>query len=200
MPANAVLYGCGMYQPGGGMSDGRYIALLRGINVGRAKRVAMADLRALVEGLGYSEVRTLLNSGNVVFTASKTTDGRAASAIEEAITEQLGISSRVTLLNAAELAGVVKDNPLLDIADNPSRLLVALPTSKSDTTLLTPLLKEKWGAEVLALGERAAYIWSPGGISESRMAEAVARILGDGVTSRNWTTIQKLHALAMEGN
>jgi uncharacterized protein (DUF1697 family) len=181
------------------MPTGRYIALLRGINVGRAKRVAMADLRALMEGLGYSEVRTLLNSGNVVFTASGTSTGKAASAIEQSLAEQLGISSRVTVLDAAELAGIVKGNPLLDGIDNPSRLLVAVLASKSDCKLLKPLLDEEWAPDALALGERVAYIWCPRGISESQLAESVGRIAGDAVTSRNWATILKLHALAMDG-
>jgi uncharacterized protein (DUF1697 family) len=182
------------------MRDKRYVALLRGINVGSAKRVAMADLRALVQGLGYSEVRTLLNSGNVVFTASGTTTGKAASAIEQSLAVQLGISSCVTVIDAAELAGIVKENPLLDISDNPSRLLVAVLASTSDSKLLKPLLDKEWRPDVLALGERVAYIWCPRGISESQLAEQIGRVLGDAVTSRNWATILKLHALATEGN
>ena len=71
------------------MKTTRHVALLRGINVGRAKRVAMAELRALIEGLGYGDVRTLLNSGNVVFSASAATAGNAASRIEEALAKKL---------------------------------------------------------------------------------------------------------------
>jgi uncharacterized protein (DUF1697 family) len=181
------------------MSDKRYIILLRGINVGRAKRVAMADLRSLVEGLGYSEVRTLLNSGNVVFTASGTTTGKAATAIEQSLAENLGISSRVTVLTATELAGIVEANPLLDIADNHSRLFVAVLASKSDLKLLKPMLDEDWSPDAIALGERVAYLWCHNGLSESKLAEAVGRALGDAVTSRNWATILKLHALATDG-
>ena len=77
------------------MAAGRMVGLIRGINVGRAKRVAMADLRALVEGLGYGDVRTLLNSGNVVFTAPRTTTARAAARIEEGLATQLGVPARV---------------------------------------------------------------------------------------------------------
>lgn len=64
---------------------GRHVALIRGINVGRAKRVAMADLRALVEDLGYGDVRTLLNSGNVVFTSARRPPAKAAARIEEGL-------------------------------------------------------------------------------------------------------------------
>jgi uncharacterized protein (DUF1697 family) len=135
----------------------------------------------------------------VVFTAKGTTAGKAASDIEQAITEQLGFSSRVTVLDAAELAGIVEGNPLLEVADNPSRLLVAVLSRKSDRKLLKPLLDKEWGPDQLALGERAAYMWCHNGLSESKLAEAVGRALGDGVTSRNWATILKLHALATDG-
>jgi uncharacterized protein (DUF1697 family) len=177
------------------MKTTRQIALLRGINVGRAKRVAMADLRALVEGLGYGDVRTLLNSGNVVFTVPGKSKGDVASHIEKAIEVQLGVSSRVTVITAAELAAIVEENPLLEIADNPSRLLIAVLNDKSDRTRLEPLLKEDWAPDALALGQRVAYMWCAGGLLESRLADTVGRVLRDAVTTRNWATILKLHAL-----
>lgn len=177
------------------MTAGRQVALLRGINVGRAKRVAMADLRALVEGLGYGDVRTLLNSGNVVFTASGVAPGAAAARIEGALAARVGVSSRVTVLTAAELAAAIEENPLLEVADNPSRLLVAFLANAEDRRL-KPLEKQDWSPEALALGPRVAYIWCPEGILASRLLEAVGRALGDGVTTRNWATVTKLQALA----
>ena len=105
---------------------GRYVALLRGINVGTAKRVAMSELRALVEELGYSDVRTLLNSGNVVFTAAKAEPREAALRIKKALEGKLGVSARVTVISDEELADVVAGNPLGKVADNPSRLLVGI--------------------------------------------------------------------------
>ena len=171
------------------------IALLRGINVGRAKRVAMADLRALVANLGYSDVRTLLNSGNVVYSASRATPSAAAARIEKALAKELDVSARITVLSAAELAVVVADNPLLHVADDPSRLLVAVLNSLADRPKLAPLVKQAWGKEVLALGTRVAYLWCPGGILASKLANAVNRALGDGVTARNWATVLKLHAI-----
>lgn len=178
------------------MIAGRQVALLRGINVGRAKRVAMADLRKLVEGLGYSDVRTLLNSGNVVFTAPGVAPGDAAARIEEGLVARLGVSSRVTVLTAAELAAAVEKNPLLEVADNPSRLFVAFLANPKDRSHLTPLAQQDWSPEVLALGPRVAYLWCPEGLLASRLPEAVGRALGDGVTTRNWATVTKLQALA----
>ena len=176
------------------MSGGRQIALLRGINVGRAKRISMADLRALVETLGYRDVSTLLNSGNVVFTAKSVAAGGAATRIEKALATRLGISARVTVLTAAELASIVAENPLLGIATDPSRLLVAVLFSSSDRARLKPLLAQDWSPDALAVGERVAYIWCPPGMLQSPAAEAVGRALGDAVTTRNWATILKLHA------
>ncbi|HET7322375.1 MAG TPA: DUF1697 domain-containing protein [Longimicrobiaceae bacterium] len=173
----------------------RQVALLRGINVGRAKRVAMADLRALVEGLGYTDVRTLLNSGNVLFTAPDA-PGESAARMEAALAERLGISSRILALTAEELATVVAENPLAEIAENPSRLLVGFLFDPEDRKRVEPLLKEDWGSESLAVGSRAVYYWCPNGVLEGALAPAIGRVLGDAVTARNWSTVQKLHALA----
>jgi uncharacterized protein (DUF1697 family) len=175
--------------------DRRHVALIRGINVGRAKRVAMADLRALVEGLGYTDVRTLLNSGNVVFTAPGGASSEAAARLEEGMATRLGVSARVTVLDAAELAAVVAENPLRGVASDPSRLLVAVLRDPADRARLEPLMARAWTPEVLALGPRVAYLWCADGILASRLPEAVGRALGDGVTTRNWATVTKLHTL-----
>jgi uncharacterized protein (DUF1697 family) len=175
---------------------GRYVALIRGINVGRAKRVAMADLRALVEGLGYRDVRTLLNSGNVVFTAPGKAAATAASRIEKAMAARVGVSARVTVLAAAELSEAVRENPLVDRARDPSRLLVTVLSRPADRARLEPLAREDWAPEALALGRRVAYLWCEKDLLESPLAEAVWRELGDAATSRNWATLTKLNALA----
>lgn len=174
----------------------RYAALLRGINVGRAKRVAMADLRALVEELGGRDVRTLLNSGNVVLTAPGSEPKTLASRIEGALEKKTGISARVTVLTATELDRIVADNPLLDVATSPSLLLVAVLAEPADRALLEPLLERDWRPGALALGERVAYVWCPNGTLESPIPAEIERLVGDAVTSRNWATIGKLHALA----
>ena len=177
------------------MAAGRQVALLRGINVGRAKRVAMADLRTLLTDLGYSDVTTLLNSGNVVFTAPNSSTSESAARIEKALAAKLGLASRVTVLNAVELADIVAKNTLLQMAHDPSRLLVVVLSNVNDRLLLEPLLRQDWSPEMLAAGTRAAYIWCPAGILESRAVTAVARVLRDAMTTRNWATISKLQAL-----
>ena len=176
--------------------DGRHVALLRGINVGKAKRVAMADLRGLFEDLGYREVRTLLNSGNVVFTSPSKVPATAAARIQTAMAAKLGVSARIMLLSAAGLATVVAENPLGKIAKDPSRLLVCVLADPADRSKLKPLLKQDWGKETVAVGTHAAYLWCPEGILASPAYEALARALGDKVTSRNWATVLKLQAMA----
>jgi len=174
------------------------IALLRGINVGRAKRVAMADLRTLVEGLGYGDVRTVLNSGNVVFTTPRAAPGNAAARIEKAMVAELGVSAQVTVLTAKEFAGAVTDNPLLEVAKDPSRLLVAVLSNPAELSKLEPLIKQDWDPEALAIGTRVAYLWCAEGILASPLAKAVSRILSDALTARNWATVMKLHALTKD--
>ena len=173
-----------------------HVALLRGINVGRAKRVAMADLRALVEDLGYRDVRTLLNSGNVVFTIPASVRGDPAARIEQSLAGRTGVESRVTILTGAELASAVAKNPLAKLARNPSRMMVAVPRRPADRASLLPLGRRDWSPEAFALGARVAYLWCPEGIIESPLAQAVGRAMGDAVTTRNWATMTKLHDLA----
>jgi len=172
----------------------RDVALLRGINVGKAKRVAMADLRAVVESLGCRDVGTLLNSGNVVFTATKS-DGLAAR-IQKAVAAKTGVTARVTVVTADDLATVVRENPLVDVATDPSRLLVAFPADLADRAKLVALAKQDWKPEAMAVGSRAAYFWMPDGVADSRVAKALDKALRDAVTSRNWGTVLKLYAMA----
>src|SRR5688572_25813382 len=150
-----------------------YVALLRGINVGKAKRVAMADLRAVIESLGYANARTLLNSGNAVFEATRALRKDAAEQLRQALQKKSGVSSRFTLRSSAQLAAIVEANPLLDLATDHTRRFAAF-----------------------LIGPGVAYIWCPNGLLESKATVAVGKALGDGVTVRNWATVMKLTALA----
>lgn len=156
----------------------------------------MADLRAVVERLGYTGVSTLLNSGNLVYTApGRLRDGSAAR-IERAIAAELGVQSRVTVLTASELGAIIDANPLVAIADNHSRLLVLVLADAGLRPSLEPLAGRDWSPESLALGERAAYVWMPAGVLESPLMTEAGKVLRDGVTGRNWATMLKLRALA----
>jgi uncharacterized protein (DUF1697 family) len=171
-----------------------HVALLRGINVGKAKRVAMADLRALCEGLGYGNVRTLLNSGNIVFSAPRA-DARAAAKIEKEIASRLGLDSRVLVITGEELDAIVAENPFAECETNPSRFLVTVLATSANRSRLEQLARQNWGAERLGIGSRAAYLWCANGITESAAVIALGKALGDAGTSRNWATMKKLQAL-----
>ena len=177
------------------MSD-RYVALIRGINsVGPARRVAMADLRGLFEALGFRDVRTLLNSGNVIFSAPDIVRGDVPARIERGLASKLGLSSLVCVLSSRDVAAVVRNNAFSDIATNPSRLLVVVPRTRSDQRRLQPLLKERWTPEALALGKRVAYLWCANGVAKSPLCAAVDRALKHMGTARNIATFTKIMTL-----
>ena len=176
------------------VANTQQVAFLRGINVGRAKRVAMADLRKLLGDLGFAEVRTVLNSGNVVFDAGQVAPAEAAVRIEEALVLKLGVAARVTVLSAAQFAELIAQNTLAPAADA-ARLLALVLNNPADVQRLVPLLQQSWQPEALALGQWAAYAWCPDGVLASKVLAALGAMLGDGVTSRNWATMHKLKLL-----
>jgi uncharacterized protein (DUF1697 family) len=168
-----------------------YVALLRGVNVGRANRIAMADLRAAVEELGYTEVRTLLNSGNVIFCAPAGAAGVAEASIAAALAK-LGVTTRVIVLPVAELHDILAAHPFPDIVTDPARLLVAVFAGGAPLPRVAALAAQDWGIDRMALLPRAAFLWCASGILESPLLKAFSRAAGDTATTRNWTTMTKL--------
>ncbi len=173
----------------------RRVALFRGINVGQAKRVAMADLRRLFVALGHADVTTLLNSGNVVYSPAYESAEVDALAIETGLAAKLGVKARVTVLDGREIVKAVEENPLADSADNPSRLLLMVLHKCESGAKLKPLLKETWSPETIAIKRRIAYLWCPNGILGGRLWKAADRLVGDEGTARNLATMTKLAAL-----
>jgi uncharacterized protein (DUF1697 family) len=176
----------------------RYVALFRGINVGKAKRIAMADLRALLGRLGYTDVATLLNSGNAVFTGPAS--GKHAAHIRAAVAKKLGVDAHVIVKSAREIAAIVADDALARVATDHSRLLVALCDDGKALVALAPLAAGDWGRERLHLGKHAAYLWCADGILESKLAERLLKDLKGTGTTRNWATLLKIHALLTDGS
>ena len=172
----------------------RFVALLRGINVGRNNRVAMADLRQILTGLGYTDVRTHLQSGNAVFTAP----GRASTverAVERELTDRTGLAIRVFVRSRDDLAAVIADNPLP--ATDPSRLLVSFLDRAPRAADLGGIGPDDYAPERYALGRREVYLWLPGGITGSKLVKALTdQRVGAEATSRNWNTVTRLLALA----
>jgi len=176
------------------------VALLRGINVGKsANRIAMADLRKLLERLGHSNVRTLLNSGNAVFRATRGNGPALAKAIENEISARLRLSVPVVVLTAAELDAIIKDNRLRQASAKPAQFLVAFVQRPEAFSKATELLSLAWEPEGLAIGSRAAYLWCANGIIESRVAKAFTKATGEAATTRNWAPVLKLQAMLADG-
>lgn len=174
----------------------RYAALLRGINLGGHKRVAMADLRALLSGLGYADVRTHLNSGNGVFTASVTDAAALESEIEAAIAKDLGLDVRCLLRTGGELRTMIDGNPLAAVATNGSRMMAHFLSAPPDPALLAEHDPVGLAPTEIAVGDRVIYQWCPNGLMAAPPAAAYAeKHLKVAVSTRNWNTVTKLSAL-----
>lgn len=177
----------------------RYVALFRGINVGKAKRIAMADLRALLGRLGYADVATLLNSGNAVFTGNAEPAATHAARIREAVRAKLGVDALVVVKSAREIAAIVAGNVLAKHATSDSRLLIAVTGDARRLAAVRGLMSKAWGAERLHVGKHAAYLWCANGILESKLAGSLLQGLEGTGTTRNWATLNKIHALLGAG-
>jgi uncharacterized protein (DUF1697 family) len=171
-----------------------YLALLRGVNVGRNNRVAMADLRALLTGLGCSSVRSHINSGNLLFTAEQADEDRLARRIETAMRKELGLTARCVVRSRDHLRRVVEANPLADVATDPARTLVIFLSAPPDPARLAALDPAEYAPDVFAAGERELYLWLPEGFQRARINQAVVEeaLHEPAATARNWNTVTKL--------
>jgi uncharacterized protein (DUF1697 family) len=177
-----------------------FVALLRGINVGQAKRVPMAELRALLSGLGYTGVATLLNSGNAVFHAPGGKPAKHSADIAAAIATQLKVEVPVIVKSASELAAVLSENPIKVGADEHSRFLVAFVQEAKALSSLAAIEPFVVPPEQFSVGKNAAYLLCAKGILESKAWEALLGKAGKAATTRNWATVLKLQALVNKAN
>jgi uncharacterized protein (DUF1697 family) len=172
----------------------RVVALLRGINIGPSKRIAMADLRALVESLGHTDVETYLQSGNVVFTPKRRAKELGES-LTAAIREATGHDVPVVVRTAAELARVVEASPYP--VDDPTRVVVAFLADEVDLGDLSLGDLSAYLPEELTISGRELYVSVPNGQAKSKLMEALTkRTLPTTVTVRNWRTVEALAAMA----
>ncbi len=173
------------------------IALLRGVNVGGANRIAMADLRGLTEGLGFTRARTLLQSGNVVFDAGPGADAAVEASLERALADRLGLVVDVVVRTGEAWRALIAANPLAEPArDDPAHLLLHVLKTAPDPQAESRLAAAIAGPEVARLVGQAAFIHYPAGIARSRLTNAVIdRAVGARGTARNWNTVLKLAAM-----
>ena len=182
-----------------------HVALLRGINVGGHNKVAMADLRKVVTGLGHQDVTTYIQSGNVVFGSEPADATVLASTLEEELAERLGIRSSVVVLSRRELSQVVADNPYpqetnpkcLHAVFHPAQIT---PEALAALAAAEGLARDPGSRDEAAVVGRVLFLHTPDGLGRSELAARLARPASakrpeTGGTARNWATVSKLMEL-----
>lgn len=173
----------------------RHIVLLRGVNLVKRNRVSMPELRRLLEAAGFGDVRTYVQSGNVVL-SSRAASARVGADVRAVIKRSLGLDIPVLVRSRDELAEVVRRNPLRAIATNPRRYLVTFLEREVPPGFADDLAGVSRQEPFTVIG-REIYSWHPDGIGRTPLWERLAsRSLGVAGTSRNWTTVNALLAMA----
>ncbi|MHA4946938.1 DUF1697 domain-containing protein [Micromonospora sp. SD19] len=172
----------------------RYVALLRGVNVGANTRLAMADLRRIVTDLGHEDVRTYLQSGNVTFGSTVRDAEKLAAGIERALTDELALSVPVLVRSGRELAAIAGGNPYADRDDDPTRLLVAFLATAPERSAVDALAVP--GGENVSFtvtGREVFLHYVDGGYGRSKFTNAyLEKKLGVVATTRNWKSVRAL--------
>ena len=174
-----------------------FICFLRGVNVGGKGKVPMADLRTLLEGLGFEKVKTLLQSGNVVFAAKGGTATALAGKIEAAIARRFAYQSDVHLLTPPELRCIVEANPYpAEAKKDPSHLVVRFVAKPLDKAAQSALAATAAEGEKFKVTPGALFLYYAHGIARSKLGSTLDRKDGPRGTARNWNTVTKLLDLA----
>ena len=164
--------------------------MLRGINVGGRAKVGMADLRAVFESLGFDDVATYIQSGNVVFGSAKPV---RPAAVEECIAAELGVHPTVVVRTAAEMAAVVQANPFLAAGIDVATLHVTFLADKPKATVDVPAGQP----DELAVVGREVYLRCPNGYGRTKLDNTfLEKRLGVAATTRNWKTVTTLAEMA----
>jgi len=171
------------------------IVLLRGVNVGAHNRIGMPELRELLEGAGFADVRTYAQSGNVVL-SSRASPERVGRECEQQIASRFGLDIKVVVRTRDELAEVVRRDPLGKVAVNPKRYQVTFLSAELEPEAVRKLEAAVAAGEQFVVLGREIYAWHPGGARSRLWALLAGRGLGVTATARNWTTVTKLLELA----
>ncbi|MBX3565441.1 MAG: DUF1697 domain-containing protein [Sphingomonas sp.] len=171
----------------------KWAAMLRGINLGK-RQLKSVELKAVVEGMGFTEVKTILASGNVVFEAGDARSEALERDLHAALEKATGLKSEVFVRNHAELEKVVKANPFPDEARaRPSFLVVSFHRAAPDQAAIDKLLDSYEGPERMKVVGRELFTDFPDGQGRSQLIPAMQKAkLSQGNTGRNWNTVMKL--------
>ncbi len=175
-----------------------YIALFRGINVGGHNKMPMKELASLLEGLGLVGVRTYIQSGNVVFRASKGTAAQWSETIRTAVEGGFGFSPWVLVMEASALAKAAAANPYPQAEADHKTLHLFFLAAKPKSNDLEAMDRIKTPTESYTLLGTVFYLHAPDGIGKSKLAERTERLLGVEATARNWRTVREVLALASD--
>ncbi|WP_374776407.1 DUF1697 domain-containing protein [Streptomyces sp. NBC_01310] len=173
----------------------KYAALLRGINVGGSKKVPMAELRALLEGLGHGDVQTYLQSGNAVFSSAKKDPGRLARELEKTIEAHFGFRVACLVVDGAYLRAVADACPFPAAELEGKQLHATFFSEQPGAERFAALDEAAYLPEEYRLGDHVLYLYAPNGLGRSKLAEALAKpavVKGIDATTRNWNTVAKL--------
>jgi uncharacterized protein (DUF1697 family) len=176
---------------------GTHVALLRGINVGGKNKLAMKRLVALFEAAGCEDVRTYIQSGNVVFESPAALAKRVPELVRVAIADELGLEVPVVTRTAKELAAVVRSNPFAKAGADESLLHVAFLAERPSRARVAALDPDRSPPDELAVKGREVYLHCPNGVARTKLTNAyLDRTLGTVSTARNWRTTRKLLEMA----
>lgn len=179
-----------------GGSQKTYVALVRGINLGRHKQVSMPDLRALFCSLGADDAATYLRSGNVIF-KSADGPGKLTEAIEKRIRRDLGLSVTVLLRTTPQLAKILAGNPFAKDGKDSTKLHVTFLAKRAGGARVRELDPQRGQTDEFRVVGREIYLHCPNGYGRSKLTNAYfEKELGVAATTRNWRTVTKLAELA----
>jgi len=173
-----------------------YVVLLRGVNVGGARPLAMAGLREALTAAGHRDVRTYVQSGNVVL-SSRASAASVASSVHREIADGFGLDVPVVVRTAAQIADIAAHNPFDRVGADPGRQLhVAFLERRPSPAAVAGLDPHRAAPEELRVRGREVYLWCPDGMGRSRVMVGVERALGTAATVRNWRTVLELGRMA----
>ena len=175
-----------------------YIALLRGINVGGNNKLPMRELKDVLAGLGLHDVKTYIQSGNVVFQSDSDNTADLAERMRAAISKSHGFAPNVLLLDVDEFENAMASNPFPEGEAEPKTLHLYFLASTPENPDLPKLDGLKKANERFQLNNKVFYLHAPDGIGRSKLAERVEKTLGVAATARNWRSVGKIMEMARQ--
>ncbi len=175
----------------------RYVALLRSVNVAGHGRLAMDELRASFDTLGYTDVTTYIQTGNVLFTTGSKSEAKIAAAIEQRLVDDFGDAPVVLVRSVAELERIGSSSPYAKAGADPARHHVTFLATTPSKAALDAFELPKSGRDELVVDGTEVYVHTPDGYANTKYTGTfLERRLGVVSTTRNWNTVTKLCALA----